>query len=64
MSREEAYEANARRCESRAAAATSETERYCWSMMAEAWLKLSRRVLDDTGLRSSIRRLIATNSSI
>jgi hypothetical protein len=64
MSRDKTYEENARRCESRAAAATSETERYCWSMMAEAWLELSPRVLDDKGLRSSIRRLIATSSSI
>ena len=32
--------------------------------MAEAWLNLAGRPLDETGLRSSIRRLIAGGSSI
>jgi hypothetical protein len=64
MSTEKTYEENARRCESRAAAATSEAERYCWSIMAEAWLRLSQRNSDETGLRSSIRTLIASGSSI
>jgi hypothetical protein len=64
MSRTQAYEENAQRCERKAAAAQSDTERYCWSMMAQAWLKLAATPSNDMGLLSSIRRLIATGSSI
>jgi hypothetical protein len=64
MSRTQVYEENAQRCEKKAAAAQSETEHYCWSMMAQAWLKLAASPSNEVGLLSSIRRLIAAGSSI
>jgi hypothetical protein len=64
MSRTQVYEENAQRCEKKAAAAQLETERYCWSMMAQAWLKLAASPSNEVGLLSSIRRLIAAGSSI
>jgi hypothetical protein len=60
------YQLNARRCDRRAAVAESETDRDCWALLAEAWLKLA----DKSSLHSrstpstSFRRLIAAGSSI
>ena len=60
------YQQNAQRCDLRAAAAESETDRDCWALLAEAWQKLADKsaLHSASTLSTSIRRLIAAGSSI